>query len=182
MVTVLIDVVTPCLKDAKTGELYGTEVVRIKRKSFLSKFNKKTGWHVNWSKFDENTEIYALTLAGTMDIQGMIALKRDEDAKGVYISWACASPENDVYFTGKRKFYGVGGHLIAIAAEKSMQYGYGGFLHADAVDAKLLQHFVQEFHGFPVPYPQHPNHFLMDGHVTKQIREVYDYEWTDDEY
>ena len=34
------------VKKVATGEIYDTEVVRLKRKSFLSKFNKKTvgGW------------------------------------------------------------------------------------------------------------------------------------------
>lgn len=169
-------------KQAETGEIYVTEVVRIKRKTFLSKFNKKTGWHVNWSKFDSDTEIYALVLAGTMDIQGLVALKRDDGAQGVYISWACASPENDVYYTGNRKFFGVGGHLIALASDKSVEYGYGGFIHADAADADLLKHFVESYNGFSVPYPGHPYHFLMDENATAKIREVYDYEWTDDEY
>ena len=35
MVNVWIDEFTPCLKDAYTGELVQTEVIRIKRKSFL---------------------------------------------------------------------------------------------------------------------------------------------------
>ena len=33
MINVLIDEFTPCLKDAETGELVETEVVRIRRKS-----------------------------------------------------------------------------------------------------------------------------------------------------
>ena len=43
MITFRIDEFTPCLKEVETGEIYDTEVVRLKRKSFLSKFNKKTG-------------------------------------------------------------------------------------------------------------------------------------------
>ena len=43
MVNVWIDELTHCLKDNDTGELIDTEVVRIKRKSFLSKYNKKNG-------------------------------------------------------------------------------------------------------------------------------------------
>ena len=39
---------TPCLRDADTGDILETEVVRIKRKSFLLKFNKKNGWYVDW--------------------------------------------------------------------------------------------------------------------------------------
>ena len=41
MINVFIDEFTPCLKDAKTGELVETEVVRIRRRSFLRKYNKK---------------------------------------------------------------------------------------------------------------------------------------------
>lgn len=41
MVTVEIDQLTPCLKDSVTGDIVETEVLRVKRKSFLDKFNKK---------------------------------------------------------------------------------------------------------------------------------------------
>ena len=44
-----IDDLTPCLTDALTGETFQTEVVELKRKSFLSKFNADTGWYVDWS-------------------------------------------------------------------------------------------------------------------------------------
>lgn len=43
MINVIIDEFTPCLKDAKTGELVQTEVIRIRRKTFLRKYNRK-----NW--------------------------------------------------------------------------------------------------------------------------------------
>ena len=39
MINVMIDEFTPCLKDARTGELVQTEVIQIKRKSFLKKYN-----------------------------------------------------------------------------------------------------------------------------------------------
>lgn len=35
MIDVFIDELTPCLKDTETGELIQTEVIQIKRKSFL---------------------------------------------------------------------------------------------------------------------------------------------------
>ena len=38
MINVIIDEFTPCLKDGKTGELVQTEVIRIKRKTFLKKY------------------------------------------------------------------------------------------------------------------------------------------------
>ncbi len=43
MIVFTIDEFIPCLKKVDTGEIFDTEVVQIKRKSFLSKFNSKTG-------------------------------------------------------------------------------------------------------------------------------------------
>ena len=82
---VLIDVFTPCLKDNLTGEVVNTEVIRIRRKSFLSKFNRKSGWYVNWGKIVEEYEVYALVLEGTVDIQGLVALKRNDDLKATHV-------------------------------------------------------------------------------------------------
>lgn len=47
MIAFKIDELTPCLTDALTGETFQTEVVELKRKSFLSKFNADTGWYVD---------------------------------------------------------------------------------------------------------------------------------------
>ena len=47
-IDVIIDNITPCLKDNTTGDIIETEVLRVKRKSFLTKFNKKNGWYTNW--------------------------------------------------------------------------------------------------------------------------------------
>ena len=57
MLTTWIDTFTPCLKDTRTGEIVDTEVVRIKRESFLQKFNKRTGWYVNWHELLKENEI-----------------------------------------------------------------------------------------------------------------------------
>ena len=100
MIIFKIDEFSPCLKEVITGEIYDTEVVRIRRKSFLAKFNKKTGWYVNWSKFPEGTEVYALVLKGTMDIQGMVAVQYDKDSQAVYVVWGCTAPENNVWEFG----------------------------------------------------------------------------------
>lgn len=40
-ISVYVDDFTPCPKDNVTGELIDTEVIRIKRSSFLEKYNKK---------------------------------------------------------------------------------------------------------------------------------------------
>lgn len=65
MINVVIDEFTPCLKDVRTGELVQTEVIRIKRKSFLKKYNKKNGWYTNWEALADENEIYALVVEGS---------------------------------------------------------------------------------------------------------------------
>ena len=86
-IDVWIDDFTPCLKDNLTGEVVNTEVIRIRRKSFLSKFNRKSGWYVNWGKIVEEYEVYALVLEGTVDIQGLVALRRNDELKAMYLNF-----------------------------------------------------------------------------------------------
>ena len=82
MINVWIDEMTPCLKDAVTGEYIPTEVIRIVRKSFLNKFNRSNGWYTDWSDLLDECEVYALVIKGTVDIQGMIAVMPDRDGPG----------------------------------------------------------------------------------------------------
>ena len=181
MITFRIDEFTPCLKEVETGEIYDTEVVRLKRKSFLSKINKKTGWYVNWSKFPEGTEVYALVLKGTMDIQGLVAIQYDETSKAVYILWGCTAPENNIWEFGKKRFAGVGGHLLAIASDLSVKAGFDGYVYAEAMDQELFEYYSSEFGALPLPPINNPFRFMLSDSMTEKIREVYDYEWTEDE-
>lgn len=178
MINVYIDEMTPCLKDAKTGEIIPTEVIRIVRKSFLSKYNKKTGWYVDWETLLTTDEVYALVTKGTVDIQGLVALERDDDAKAIYISWMVAAPQNNKMLTEEVRNLGVGGHLFAIAADKSVEYGYEGFIHGFAANEDLLKHYIKSFNGSYIGM-RHPYQFMIDNVNSQKIREVYDYEWTD---
>lgn len=45
MIYVWVDELTPCLKDAVTGDLIPTEVTQIVRKSFLTKYRQDNGWY-----------------------------------------------------------------------------------------------------------------------------------------
>jgi hypothetical protein len=180
MIIFKIDELTPCLKDSQSGENYDTEVIRIQRKPLLSKFNKRTGWYVNWGKFPKGTEVYALVLKGTKDIQGMIALQYDNVAKAVYILWACTAPHNNIWQYGSQRFIGVGGHLLAIASELSVKYGYEGYIYAEAMDEELYNYYCSEFGAVYLPPLNNPYRFMLSGKATAHIREVYEYEWTED--
>lgn len=95
MITVIIDELTPCLKESETENIVETEVIRIRRKSILKNFNSRNGWYTNWASLADDNEIYALVLKGTNDIQGMVALSGSDDFKAVHIAWMCAAPHNN---------------------------------------------------------------------------------------
>lgn len=174
MVNFIIDAMTPCLVD-ETGAVVDTEIIYIKSRRELKGFNKKTGWYINWSKIPQNVEVYAVVLKGTQDIQGLVALKNDVSAQACYIHWACVSPSNNNWENHHRKYKGVGGHLFAIAANKSMEWGYDGFIHAIAMDKEILTHYVTEY-GAAVLGIIHKYHFMINEDAAKKIMEAYTYE------
>lgn len=180
MINVWIDELTPCLKDTNTGELIDTEVVRIKRKSFLRKYNKKNGWHINWGELLNENEVYAIVLKGTVDIQRLVAVSPNRDYEAVYITWMCAAPNNSKLFFDKPKYTGVGGHLFAIAAHRSVEEGYGGTIVGFAANRMLLEHYCKVFNAEHIGI-LHDYQFVISENDSRNIMEVYDYEWTDDE-
>ena len=180
MICIEIDSLVPCLKDAATGDILETEVVRIKRKSFLQKFNKKNGWYTNWQELLPQNEVYALVLKGTVDIQGLVAIEPKNNYGAVYISWAVAAPHNNLELVEEKKYLGVGGHLLAIAIERSEQIGYRGDVTGFCRTEKIMNHFV-EYHGAEPICMLHEYQIGIFDDAARKIREVYDYEWTDDE-
>lgn len=117
---------------------------------------------------------------GSVDIQGLISIARNDDMGAVYIDWMCASPENNKLITESPKYTGVGGHLFAIAAKKSFDYGFNGLMYGFAANKDLLKHYMSAFHGQFVGM-LHPYQFAIDEENAKRIMEVYDYEWTDEQ-
>lgn len=97
MLYVEIDGLTQCLIDNETGDIVETEVIRIKRKSFLEKFNKRTGWYVNWADLLDENEIYALVVKGTVSIQGLVAVRIDDAMQSSFVTWMVAAPCNNYH-------------------------------------------------------------------------------------
>ena len=179
MIKVWIDEITPCLKDAFTGDVVETEVLQIQRTSFLRKFNQKNGWYISWEKLAKECEIYALVIAGTVDIQGLVAIQFKKEYKAAYISWMVAAPHNNKDIVEKQKYYGVGGHLFAVAIQKSVENGYGGAVMGFAANEELLQHYVKWFGADPVGI-LHPNHFIIEGMAARKVVGDYVYKWSED--
>lgn len=179
MINVYIDEFTPCLKDTSTGELVQTEVIQIKRKSFLKKYNQKNGWFIDWDSLLDKNEVYALVVEGSVDIQGLVAVRADAFASAAYITWMCTNPINNKLLNEKVKYLGVGGHLFAIAAKKSIDYGYDGYMYGFAADEKLFEHYLNVFKGEPICI-LHPYQFAINENNARNIMEIYDYVWTDE--
>lgn len=179
-VSVYIDDFTPCLKDNFTGELVDTEVIRIRRSSFLQKYNKKNGWYVDWANLLDNSEVYALVVKGTVDIQGLVSIQNHKESNATYIQWMCTAPQNNKKFTDTPKYSGVGGHLFAIAGEKSFQAGFNGDVFGFAADKALLAHYIEKLNATEIGI-LHPFHFGIFTDEMKSIMEVYTYDRTDEE-
>ena len=180
MITFAIDDIVPCLKDTSTGEIYNTEIIQIRNKKVLEKYNSRTGWYVNWSKFPRGTDVYALVLKGTNNIQGMIAIQYDDEAKAVHVLWGCTAPHNNIWEYGTQKYSGVGGHLLALASELSVKHGYEGFLIGEPMDKELFDYYIDQFGAIELPPLNHPYRLMISDTATSRLREVYTYEWTDD--
>lgn len=178
MICVDIDELTPCLKDGNTGALIDTEVVQIIRKSFLTPYNRKNGWYVNWASLLKEYEVYALVIKGTVDIQGLVALKFDKEAQSTFIDWMVSAPWNNLQIVDQKKYIGVGGHLFAIAIDKSVEYGTHGEIYGFAANQKFLSYYVNQL-GAEYIGVLHQFHFLIADEASKKIREAYTYDWTD---
>ena len=79
----------------------------------------------NWaSKQLNNCEIYKLTVKNDKQIQGLVAIQDFPKDRAIYVNIAESAPHN----MGKSKQYnGVGGHLFAVAAKRSMELGMTDF-------------------------------------------------------
>lgn len=177
-VNILIDDLVPCLKDSLTGEEVSTAVFKVESRSFLTKFNSKNGWHINWSKVPDDVDVYAVTTSDSLEIEGLIALRREPQNKAVYIYWACTAPHNNIHEYGSQKYSGVGGHLFAIAVEKSFDYDYDGYTYGYANCRETLEHYIKKLGAIHHPF-SHIYGFLIPEQAAQNLLEVYNYEWND---
>lgn len=171
-----IDEIVPCLRDTESGEIKETVVFKIESRSYLKKFNTENGWHINWNEIPSDVEVYALALKDTNEIQGLVGIKNDVNSHAVYLHWACTAPQNNKHDFGKQKYIGVGGHLFAIAADKSIQWGYAGAMHGFAANKELLEHYIKTFKAEFLGM-LHDYQFFVNEIEAKKLLEVYNYEW-----
>ena len=135
-IDVEIDELTPCLRDAKTGEILETEYGLVKYTD-VKDLHKK-GWNFNWGKeFNASSAVYALKLKNDTAFQGLVSCTPDTNAGAMFLGLIESAPHNK----GKNKKYnGVGGHLAAIIALKSFESNFDGYVYFEA-KSKLFEHY-----------------------------------------
>ncbi|MDO5415768.1 MAG: hypothetical protein Q4F29_01090 [Lachnospiraceae bacterium] len=125
----------------------------------MSKYNKRTQWHINWADLLADNHVYALVIKGTADIQGLVAIQKNPDWKVVYITWMCAAPHNSRFLTNHPKYLGVGGHLFAIAIDKSFNLLLTRFMPArlrrNIIMSGPMQSYNRNIDSRNIPEPIH---------------------------
>lgn len=168
-VDIEIDQFTPCLLDAKTGKLVDTAFTPAAG----AELRKVKGWGFDWTdKALDQDEIYKLTLAGSDEIQGLVALRKMDRDRAFYVHIAESAPHN---LGPEKRFSGVGGHLFAIAAHKSMEAGYGGYFFMDAKNLELVKHYQKTLGAMWLGIP-HEYRMIVDEEAAARLLEIYTFE------
>ena len=83
-IDIWIDEIVPCLKDTETGEIKETVVFKIESRTYLKKYQKSNGWHINWNEIPKNVEVYALALKDDNSIQGLVGVRNASSVSVLY--------------------------------------------------------------------------------------------------
>lgn len=161
-----IDKFTPCLENAKTGEILQTTFSMATKQELKS----LKGWNFNWIDDElKSAKVYKLTLLNDSKIQGLVALTDFSKDKAIYVDIAESAPNN---LGREKEYYGVGGHLFAIAVEQSVKLGYGGFVFMDAKSDELVLHYTQTLGATLLGMP-HQYRMFIDEEAANKLLEIY---------
>lgn len=176
ILSVQIDKFVPCLEDTKTGKLLDTEVYKISNTKALKGYDEKNGWNVDWQKVCKQHDVYALTIKGQNEIQGLIGISYNKEAKGMYLAWASAAPWNTKQHSAEQRYKGVGGHLFAIAAEKTLEIDKHGYMYGYAKNEAVMNHYIEKLHAEYLGI-FHKYHIVIDTDGLLELMKEYNYEW-----
>ena len=163
-VAIVIDELTNCLIERKTGDLVETG---YHQRSTPIKGKDYKGWNFDWGKTEVNGySIYELFVRGNNNIQGRISLKPSGGV--IEVDIAESAPHN-LGHTGK--YQGVGGHLFAIACKVSFESGYDGFVTFTAKTG-LIEHYrktlnAKVIHGQRMYIDEAAANVLLDKYVRR---------------
>jgi hypothetical protein len=126
----------------RSGETYPVSFLRLQPRDVGIMF-KRDGWSggFNWGSYFQypNVELYKMVIAGTDDIQGVIAMECMEGYIEVHL--VESAPHNR---GADKEFDYVGPHLFAFACRRSVEIGFEGFV-AMTAKTKLIEYYQKEF-------------------------------------
>lgn len=172
-IEIIIDGITPCLKDNKSGAYVDTSYEEIGHMSSMTalQMQKYEKWKFDWSSADlDDCSIYALYVKGTKQTQGLLACreyKNQKQTKGyIEVVLAEANPKN----VGKEGNYkGVGAHLFSIASRLSFDKGYDGYVTFTS-KTNLVQHYIDELQAEVL----FGTKMQLNTEASKRLVEIYD--------
>ena len=172
-IKIIIDEITPCLKDNQSNTYVDTdyEIIDHISSSTALHMRKYEKWEFDWSDPDlDDCSIYALFVKGTKQTQGLIACreyKNQKQTKGyIEVALAEANPKN----VGKDgKYKGVGAHLFSIASRLSLDLGYDGYVTFIS-KTNLVQHYIDELHAEVL----FGSNMQLGTEASKRLVEIYD--------
>ena len=167
-VEIEIDDFTPCLRDTASGKLVNT---KYEPASLTDRVGlKRRGWLFNWNhKSLQKSEVYKLMTTDSTEIQGLIAIEPNPDNFAYHIQLAESAPHNK---GASKRYEGVGGHLFALAAKKSMEAGFGGFLYFEAKNIELVRHYRNKFGAIWMGRP-HEYSMIIDEDAAQKLLSSY---------
>lgn len=172
-IEIIIDEITPCLKDNQNNTYVDTDYEKIEHisPSVALQMQKYEKWKFDWSDSDlDDCSIYALYVKGTKQTQGLIACREYKDrnqTKGyIEVALAEANPKN----VGKDgKYKGVGAHLFSIASRLSLDLGYDGYVTFIS-KTDLVQHYIDELYAEVL----FGSNMQLGTEASKRLVEIYD--------
>ena len=63
----------------------------------------------------------------------------------------------------------------------SIKAGLDGFIVDEAMNQDLLDYYMREFGAAPLPPVNNPYLFMFSDDMSNRLKEVYTYDWTDEE-
>lgn len=173
-INIEIDEITNCLKETSTGKECEMEYHLIDKPISKKKAIelKRKGWLFDWSLPQKNGNlVYELTLKDKNEIQGLIAMRPQEDARAIYVEHVESAPHNRKKL---KKFKGVGAHLFAIACKISFENSYEGYVMFDS-KTNLISYYEERLKALRIgPQRMELNtssaQYLIDNYYDKEDR------------
>ncbi len=96
---------------------------------------------------------------------------------GTYIGFISAALHNNKQLlNGKEpRYYGIGGHLFALAVKESVLNGGDGTVYGYATNTKVLNHYVEVFGAIHFPRV-HEYKFFIEGKASENLLNKYTFD------